>query len=73
MSSADILRTRERVFFRCGRPHFLEKKTSDFSKFMVCPHGQGGLSQCGDFADTIGGGQVFAILSDVFHVRPLLL
>jgi len=28
-------------------------KTSDFSKFMVCPHGQGGggLSQCGHFSD----------------------
>jgi len=33
--------------FRCGRPHLLMQKTSDFSKFMVCPHGQGGLSQCG--------------------------
>jgi len=29
-------------FFRCGRPHILMQKTSDFSKFMVCPHGQGG-------------------------------
>jgi len=27
-------------------------KISDFSKFMMCPHGQGrGLSQCGHFAD----------------------
>jgi len=41
-------------FFRCGRPHFLAQKTSDFSKFMMCPHGQegrGGLRQCGHFAD----------------------
>jgi len=30
-------------------------KTSDFSKFMVCPHGQEGLSQCGYFADKGGG------------------
>jgi len=29
-------------------------KNSDFSKFMVCPHGQGGLSQCGRFADKGG-------------------
>jgi len=29
-------------FFRCGRPYFLLQKTSDFSKFMVCPHRQGG-------------------------------
>jgi len=28
-------------FFRCGRPHFLAQKTSDFSKCVVCPHGQG--------------------------------
>jgi len=34
-------------FFRCGRPQFLVQKTSNFSKFMVSPHGQGGLSQCG--------------------------
>jgi len=29
-------------FFRYGRPHFLEQKTSEFSKFLVCPHGQEG-------------------------------
>jgi len=29
---------------------FRLKKTPDFSKFMVCPHEQGGLSQCGHFA-----------------------
>jgi len=27
--------------FRCGRPHFL-MQSLDFSKFMVCLHGQGG-------------------------------
>jgi len=32
-------------FFWCGRPHFLVQKNSDFSKFMVCPHGQEGLNQ----------------------------
>jgi len=38
---------------------FLEQKASDFSKFIVCPHGQGGrrLSQCGHFLDK--GGSVF--------------
>jgi len=60
----------KRGFFRCGRPHFLVQKTSDFLKFMVCPHGQGGkgLSQCGRFADKGGGGQFWA---DVFYGRPL--
>jgi len=40
---------RVRRFFRCGRPHFLVQKTSNFSKFMSCPHGQGRerLSQLG--------------------------
>jgi len=47
-----------------GRPHFLATKTSDFSKFIVCPHGQGGrgLSQCGNFVDNGRGGQFFEIL-----------
>jgi len=31
-----------REFLGCGRPPFLVQKTSDFSKFMVCPHGPGG-------------------------------
>jgi len=31
-----------RRFFRCGHPHFLGQKISDFLKFMVCPHGQEG-------------------------------
>jgi len=47
--------------FRCGRPHFLvqKPKTSDFSKFIVFPHGQGGLNQCGHFSDKRGGGSFF--------------
>jgi len=45
-----------------GRPHFLVQKTSDFSKFMVCLHGQGSLSPYGHFIDKEGGGQFFAIL-----------
>jgi len=40
VSSADIFRTKE--FFRCGRPHFFVQKTSEFSKFIVYPHGKGG-------------------------------
>jgi len=44
--------------FRCGRPHFLMQKTADFSKFYVCPHGQGGLTQCGQ-----GGGGEFLWMS----------
>jgi len=44
LSSADILWTRrERKFLRCWRPHFLVQKTMDFLKFLVCPHGQGGI------------------------------
>jgi len=35
--------------------------TSDFSKFMVCPHGQEGegLSQCGHFSDKRGRWSIF--------------
>jgi len=36
----------------------LGTKISDFSKFMVCPHGQRGLSQFGHFA-TRGRGSIF--------------
>jgi len=35
---------------------FLVQKTSNFSKFMVCPHRRR-LSQCGHFTDKRGGGQ----------------
>jgi len=49
-------------FFRCGRPQFFVQKTKDFSKFMICPQGKGGLSQCRHFVDKGEGGQFFAIL-----------
>jgi len=42
ISVVDIFRAREGEFFKCGLPHFLARKTSDFSKFMECSHGQGG-------------------------------
>jgi len=32
-------------FFSYGRPHFLARKTSDFSKFMICPHDEWPLTQ----------------------------
>jgi len=40
---------------------FGAKKSSDFSKFMVCPNGQGGgeLNQCGHFVDKERGGSMF--------------
>jgi len=44
-------------FFRYGRPHFLMQKTSNFLKFMVCPHGQGGLSSGVTRGLSQGGGQ----------------
>jgi len=53
-----------------GVIHFLEQKTSDFSKFMVCPCGQGGLSQCGHFADKRGV-NFSRFCADVFYGRPL--
>jgi len=62
LSSVD----KEKGFFRYGRPQFLVQKTSDFSKFMVCPNGQGGLSQCGQ--GRINFSQFYA---DVLYGRPL--
>jgi len=61
-------------FFWCKRPHFLVQKLLDFSKLMVCPHGQGkrGMSQCGHFSDK-GRGQFFSWLCvDVFYGWPLI-
>jgi len=50
-------------FFRCRRPHFLVQKTSEFSKFMVCPHEQGErVESVGHFSDKGEGCQIFAIL-----------
>jgi len=48
-------------FFGCGHSHFLVQKNPDYSKFLVCPHGQGrsGLSQCGRCADKRKGGSIF--------------
>jgi len=40
LSSADILRTRGILQMRTSALFF--KKTPNFSKFIVCPHGQGG-------------------------------
>jgi len=42
--------------------HFLVQKTLDFSKFLVYPQGQDGLSQCGHFTTRVKGDQFFAIL-----------
>jgi len=45
-----------------GSPHFLVQKTPDFSKFMMCLHGQGGEGvepvQSRHFADR-GEGPIF--------------
>jgi len=43
------------------------QKTSNFSKFMVCPHGQGGLSQCGQE----GGVNFSQLCADAFMDGPL--
>jgi len=59
-----------RGFFRCGRPHFLAHLTSDFSKFMVYTHGQGGWAS----ANKGGGGLIFfRFCTDVFYWRRLKL
>jgi len=66
----------ERGIVQCG--HFSDNyedvctfwaKTSNFSKFMVRPHGQGSLSQCEHIADK-GRSQFFAIFFGVFYGWP---
>jgi len=54
--------------FWCGGLHFLKQKTSDFSKFMVCPHRQGWreIDHCGQ-----GKGVNFLWLrANVFYGPP---
>jgi len=62
LSSAD----KEEGVFRCGRPHFLVQK-HEFLKFIVCLHGQGGLSQCGHFANKVGGDQLHDFVQTIGH------
>jgi len=42
LSSADIFRTRGRGVLQMRTSALFWAKTSDFSKFIVCPHGQRG-------------------------------
>jgi len=63
------LRTRGEGGFRCGCPHLLLQKSLDFSKFLVCPLGQGGrLSQCGNF--THKGVNFSRFCGFIFYGRP---
>jgi len=60
-----------RVFFRCERPRFLAQKTPDFSKFMVCPHRQGGGREGVEPVRTRGGVNFSWFCADVFYRQPL--
>jgi len=50
-------------------------KSSDFSKFMVCPREQRGrgLNQCGHFANKAEGVNYSRFCADVFYGLPLTL
>jgi len=58
-------------FLKCGRPHFLVQKASDFSNYMVCPQEQGGVESMRTFCVQGGGGQFLRFCADVFYKRPL--
>jgi len=58
--SKEGLYNKKGEFFRCECPHLLVQKTLDFSKFMVCPHGQGGRGV--EPVQTRERGHFFAIL-----------
>jgi len=64
---------RGRGFFKCGHPHVLVQKTTIFSKFMVCPHGQGGREVEPVRIFFGQGGRVYFLqfCADVFYGRPL--
>jgi len=62
LSSADIFRTRR--FLKCGRPHFLVQKTSDFWYVRMDKGGWGS-------ADKGDGVNFSRICADVFYRRPL--
>jgi len=65
LSSADIFVDKgEGEIFSCRRPHFLVHNTSHFSKFMVCPHGQGVgvVEPVGTFCEQGRLGQFFTIM-----------
>jgi len=65
VSSADIFWTRGEGVLQMRTSTLFGVKNSDFSKFMVCPHGQGerGSRQYGHFSDKgrVHGGQFFTI------------
>jgi len=51
---------------------FDAKKTLDFSKFMVCPHRQGGGRDGADILRKRGRGYFSSFCADVFYERPLI-
>jgi len=60
--------------FRCRLPHFLMQKTSDFMKFMVGPHGLGGVQPVRTFCGREGGGVNFSpFCVNVLYGRPLIV
>jgi len=62
LSSADIFRKGGGRVLQMRTSALFDAKNIGFLKFMVCQHGQRGLSQCGHFVDKGRGGQIFAIL-----------
>jgi len=61
LSNADILQTRRWEVLHMRTSVLFGEKISDISKFMVCPHGQGGgegVSQCEHIVDK-GRGAIF--------------
>jgi len=59
LSSADILWTKG--FLHKRTSHFLVQKTSDFSKFIVCPNGQGEVEPVRTFCRQRERGQSFVV------------
>jgi len=72
-ASADIFLTKERGFLEILASALFGAKTSDVLKFMVCPHGKGGMEgwASAEICGQARKGQFFAILCE--HLLKLTL
>jgi len=67
---SDILQTRGEGVLQIRTSDLFSAKRLDFSKFMVCTHGQGELIQCGHFADKGEGSIFYDFVLTSFYGRP---
>jgi len=72
LSSADVLRTREGGVLQLRTSALFGTKTSDFSKFKVCPQGGEAGWASADISQIRGKVKFSRFCVDVFYGRPLI-